>query len=279
MNYKDAVNILGLPYKWNEEMLKKAYRQKALRFHPDKNHSEDASFQFDMVKRAFEYLTECKDYEKDIFSKEGNTRTQNQKDGTKQNIGHTFDEHLDLNSLFEKIKPFDKDKLQKLFGACKEVVGITKEMVGDIMSNKKRKEVKYEVEVKLSQMLNDEVYMLDHNGTPLIVPLWFDDVYYDKVNSDDEVVSISVIPQLPESVIIKENNHMVVKVQCDKLNKGLFDIKQFQSPNCEMIDLDISRMKKGSKITLWNVGLLKVFETTPDKMNVKEREGITIMVV
>lgn len=275
MNYKDATTILGLPDKWNEDMLKKAYRQKALRFHPDKNKSSNASFQFDLVKRAFEYLTECKiKHTENIY--ENNYEHMKNNNNNKWNNSST---NIDLNDLFDKLQPFDNEKLHKLFGACKEVVGITKEMVGDMLSNKKRKEIKYEVEVKLSQMLNDDVYMLDHNGTPLIVPLWFDDVYYDKVNSDDEVVSISVIPQLPEGVIIKDNNHMIVKVEYDKLNEGSFDIKQFQSPNCEMIDLDISRMKKGSKITLWNVGLLKVFETTPDKMNVKEREGITIMVV
>jgi hypothetical protein len=264
MNYKDATTILGLPDKWNEDMLKKAYRQKALRFHPDKNQSEDASFQFDLVKRAFEYLTEC-----------------GAKQSTKcfRNTKNDDNEPIDLSSLFDKLQPFDNDKLQKLFGACKEVVGITKEMMGDILQKQKRNEVKYELEVKLSQMLNDEVYMLKHNEIPLLVPLWFDDVYYDKVGSSNEIVSINVLPQLPEGVSVKENNHMVVKVAFEKASSGLFDVKQFQSPNAEQIDFDMSKMKKGSKITLWNVGLLKVFEATPDKMNTTEREGVTFIVV
>ena len=42
MNYKDATTILGLPDTWDEGMLRKAYRQKALKFHPDKNQSVDA---------------------------------------------------------------------------------------------------------------------------------------------------------------------------------------------------------------------------------------------
>lgn len=270
MNYKDATTILGLPEKWTEDMLKKAYRQKALRYHPDKNQSEDASFQFDLVKRAFEYLTECKHYD---FT------TTNKNDYNVPNGLNGSNGLNGLNELFDKLQPFDNDKLQKLFGACKEVVGITKEMMGDILQKQKRNEVKYELEVKLSQMLNDEVYMLKHNEIPLLVPLWFDDVYYDKVGSSNEIVSINVLPQLPECVSVKENNHIVVKVEFEKSSSGLFDVKQFQSPNAEQIDFDLSKMKKGSKITLWNVGLLKVFEATPDKMNTTEREGVTFMVV
>ena len=60
MNYKDATTILGLPDTWDEIMLRKAYRQKALKFHPDKNQSVDAEFEFDLVKQAFEYLVDVR---------------------------------------------------------------------------------------------------------------------------------------------------------------------------------------------------------------------------
>ena len=293
MNYKEAITILGLPEKWDNEMLKKAYRQKALRYHPDKNNSDNASFQFDMVKRAFEYLTNCETH--NYCS-------------TNSNV------NVDFSYLFDQLKPFDNDKLkkiQKLFGACKDVVGLTKEMVNDVINNKNKhnaktgrnntcatqsqtntsqnpNEVNYEIEVTLKQMLNDEVYMLKHNGLSLLVPLWFDEVYYDNDDNHD-IVKISIIPQLPEGVSINtENNHMYVKVNRDeylshdnKQNSRLFDVKQFQSPNAEQVDLDLdlSKMKSGSKITLWNVGLLKVFETTPDKMNTSDREGITFIII
>lgn len=262
MNYKDATTILGLPDKWTDDMLRKAYRQKALRYHPDKNSSNDASFQFDLVKRAFEYLVNCKTMDCN--------KTENDNDNEKQSI---------IEELFDKLRPFDHEKLQKLFGACKDVVGITKEMVGEIMTKTNRKETKYEIEVELSRMLKDEVYMLNHKGIPLVVPLWFDDVYYDKLNSDDENVSISVIPILPKeiNVTIKESNHIVVKIPIECLST--FDVKPFQSPNADVIDLDVSKLRKGSKITLWNVGLLKVFETTAEKMNTTEREGVTFIVV
>lgn len=266
MNYRDATTILGLPEKWDENMLKKAYRQKAMRYHPDKNQSADASFQFDLVKKAFEYLVE--------------TRHQPYSKNPKQNNSDDdAEDYPDINKLFDKLSPFNPDKLQRLFGACKEVVGITKDMMSDAMPKTKRKETKYELEVELNKMLNDEVYMLKHNGTPLLVPLWFDDVYYDNVNGNDDVVSISVIPKLPTDVtiIIKDTNHLVVKIPYEIIN--IFDATRFQSPNANLIYLDMTKMRKGNKITLWNVGLLKVFEASPDKMNTTEREGVTFIII
>lgn len=264
MNYRDATTILGLPEKWDNDMLRKAYRQKALRYHPDKNQSADASFQFDLVKQAFEYLVESRHHNKS---------------GKDFLFGSGDDGGIDLATLFDKLRPFNPDKLQQLFGACKEVVGITKDMMSEIAKKTDRKETKYELEVELSKMLNDEVYMLKHRGTPLLVPLWFDDVYYEKVNDDDDIVSVSVIPKFPKdvSVTIKDSNHLVVKVPYDKLSS--FNATLFQSPNSNIVEIDMTKLWKGSKITLWNVGLLKVFEASPEKMNTTEREGVTFIVV
>lgn len=275
MNYRDATTILGLPEKWDDDMLKKAYRKRALRYHPDKNQSEDASFQFDLVKQAFEYLVASGSQKTD------NRRSTNNTSNSFWSDDSSGDEDgaADITKLFDKLRPFNPDKLQRLFGACKEVVGITKDMMSELTKKSGKKETKYELEVELSKMLNDEVYMLKHNGTPLLVPLWFEDVYYDKVNADDDVVSVSIIPKLPSEVgvSIKDTNHLVVSVPYEKLEG--FDAKLYQSPNANIVDVDMTKLWKGSKITLWNVGLLKVFENTPDKMNTKEREGVTFVVV
>ena len=263
MNYKDATSILGLPDTWDDDMLRKAYRQKALRYHPDKNRSADASFQFDLVKQAFEYLVDSRHHDSQMkwSSKSGD-------DGG----------GIDIASLFDKLRPFSPDKLQKLFGACKEVVGITKEMMSDIGKKPERNEVRYELEADFGKMLNDEVYMLKHNGTPLLVPLWFDDVYYENVNGTNDVVSVSVVPKFPGDVAvsIKDNNHVVVKVPYGQLSS--FNVTKFQSPNANIVEFDMTKLWKGSKITLWNVGLLKVFDACPDKMNTTEREGVTFIV-
>jgi hypothetical protein len=51
------LNILGLSGSPNEADIKKAFRKKALHYHPDRNPSEDAQKQFILICEAYEWLT------------------------------------------------------------------------------------------------------------------------------------------------------------------------------------------------------------------------------
>lgn len=56
-----ACKILGVPEDADNEMLKKAYRQASLKFHPDHNPDDtDAAKKFLLVKCAYELLAEDK---------------------------------------------------------------------------------------------------------------------------------------------------------------------------------------------------------------------------
>ena len=118
------------------------------------------------------------------------------------NKSNNFNENVqDLTSLFDKIKPFDPDKIQQLFGACKTVVGITKDIMKEAMNKNEKKEIKYEIEVTLQQMLNDNVYVLKHNGKTLLVPLWkIDEIYFEE---NDEIINVSIIPGITFKCQIK----------------------------------------------------------------------------
>ena len=64
MNYNRACEILDFP---NDEpfcqtILKRQYRMKALLYHPDKNNSDDATYQFQQVTAAYEYLLKYEGY-------------------------------------------------------------------------------------------------------------------------------------------------------------------------------------------------------------------------
>lgn len=264
MDYKEATTILGLPDVWNNDMLKKAYRKNALRYHPDKNNSHDASFQFDLVKRAFEFL---------VKNEENNKNTNNMSKNNEINKSNNFNENIqDLTSLFDKIKPFDPDKIQQLFGACKTVVGITKDIMKEAMNKNEKEEIKYEIEVTLQQMLNDNVYVLKHNGKTLLVPLWFDEIYFEE---NDEIINVSIIPELPSNIKLNSNNHLVVNIPKNDLKT--FDIKKYQSNNVDKIDFELSNIPNNAKFTLWNIGLLKMNDNI-NKINTSEREGVTFIV-
>ena len=57
MNLWDYYRILGVRQGASDDEIRKAYRRKAMEFHPDRNHSEGAPEMFIRITEAYEYLT------------------------------------------------------------------------------------------------------------------------------------------------------------------------------------------------------------------------------
>lgn len=57
MNIWDYYKILGVRQGASEDEIRKAYRRKAMEFHPDRNHSDGAAGMFIRITEAYEYLT------------------------------------------------------------------------------------------------------------------------------------------------------------------------------------------------------------------------------
>ena len=64
MNYNSACENLGIDKnkKITKEYLKKVYRMNALKYHPDKNSSHDASVKFQTIHESYEYLMKSLEY-------------------------------------------------------------------------------------------------------------------------------------------------------------------------------------------------------------------------
>mgnify|MGYP003337613264 CR=1 FL=1 len=56
MSKRDYYEILGVSKSSTQEEIKKAYRQVAMKFHPDKNKDPDAREKFEQIQSAYEYL-------------------------------------------------------------------------------------------------------------------------------------------------------------------------------------------------------------------------------
>ncbi len=57
MNLWDYYRILGIRQGASDDEIRKAYRRKAMEYHPDRNHSEGAQEAFIRITEAYEYLT------------------------------------------------------------------------------------------------------------------------------------------------------------------------------------------------------------------------------
>ena len=57
MNSKDYYDVLGISKTATEDEIKKAYRKKSLKVHPDKNGTEKAQEAFKKVSKAYSCLS------------------------------------------------------------------------------------------------------------------------------------------------------------------------------------------------------------------------------
>jgi len=57
MNLWEYYSVLGIRQGASDDEIRKAYRRKAMEYHPDRNHSEEAKDVFIRITEAYEYLT------------------------------------------------------------------------------------------------------------------------------------------------------------------------------------------------------------------------------
>jgi DnaJ-class molecular chaperone len=88
--YADFYKLLGISRNATPKEIKKAYRQKSLEFHPDKNKAEGAADKFAEIARAYEVLSD--EEKKKIYDTRGEEGLKNHEQGRGGGGGGGFDD-------------------------------------------------------------------------------------------------------------------------------------------------------------------------------------------
>ena len=217
MDQMRARHVLGIDNmaQITPELLKRQYRIKALRYHPDKNTSPDANEQFRMVRDAYEYLS---DYNSPI---ENLSYVDMLKEflNTKSPVVHIIISklsHMCEDKAFRFINSIDKLILMdiyKLLIANREILNVPDifiEEIRKILISKTKCDERILLNPSLDDLWKDNLYKLVIGDRTYLIPLWHHELVYDNSGCD---LYVKCNPILPDNVEIDENNNMIVSLE------------------------------------------------------------------
>lgn len=214
MDLHKACNILNIEFNdiLDKKKLKKAYHREALRHHPDKIHSQtdhkngDPGQRFREIREAYEFLN--------MYTGEKSTDeySSDYREYVKVYISSLFpknvvDESI-LNTIIDKI-------INKLETKSAELIHKwSGEYFIDLISILKKNI--YILNPSLDDLLNQNVYKLQHNEKEYIIPLWQSELEYD--NSGSTLI-VKCVPDLPDHIEIDEDNNIHISLRFSLFDK------------------------------------------------------------
>lgn len=248
MNRTRALNILGVCRYEDDELeedeLKKAYRMKILQYHPDKNHSLEATEQFIEIQEAYAYLknaTSSLDMDTDD--------AMSYDEILKEFLSHILEEEyaemaipfvtkifdivllriikfIDSNSdkLLEYLANINRPVLlfiHRIFSKYSNIFHLPSgvfERIEEILrtggcsdaAGKKCGEY-IVLNPTLEDLFSDEnVYKLKYEDGTYFVPLWHHDIVFDHSGQD---LLVKCFPVLPENMELDEWNNLTVELE------------------------------------------------------------------
>lgn len=244
MDSARAYEILKITPPFDTKQLKKHYYKAALRYHPDKNNGVDSKDRFQDVQNAYKYLCATIDDNK-----------ANLDDNSYTSIIHNFfrscqvrnndtnqDNENVISILFTllvngcrsiSLKAFegiDKQNAIEIYGfiaTYADLFGFDNcviESIREIIKAKFNNDEIIILNPSMENLLNAEVYKLNHNGELFYVPLWHHEITYEL--SDSSLI-VRCVPKIEDHISIDENNtiHISVCISTTKiLETGFCDV-------------------------------------------------------
>jgi len=225
MNFQEACNVLNISNKQKIDVdeLKHKYRLCALKYHPDKNKSIDATEKFQEINSAYEYLCNQnlqlnEPYQQntsysDILFTFMSTIIPIDKDTNVIHIILQKITHLCESKSYDFLDKLDKDTLIKIYhvvNANKDIFHIKDEYITQIESIISRKIKNDEVIIlnpTLDDLFDNNLYRLTVDKNTYIIPLWHHELLYDNNGKD---LYVRCNPVLLDDIEIDETNDIHV---------------------------------------------------------------------
>lgn len=301
MNYKKACNNLNinLTEEITTELLKRQYRSLALKYHPDKNPSDNAVSKFQEIKESYEYLMKYKDFiEIDDYSDDEIDHDDFNKNSYKtflisflknillpDNRNRIFYEILkkiantcEANAI-DILNKIDKQNLIKIFEILdkhKEVLHFTDEFllkIKELLNEKIKNDECIILNPTLDDLFDNNLYKLKVNGFTYVVPLWHNELVYDNSGND---IYVRCHPILPENIVIDEKNnlHINVEFRIDDIWNDEYITVPICKSNKVNIRRDTLKLKENHNILFIKQGISRI--NTKDIYDISNKGDIII---
>ena len=318
MDLQEALYILEIDNISNIsiEYLKKKYHKLALKNHPDKHNNIKNINSINEYKEKFQKINEAYEVLQKEINIINNETTENE-DLNTYTKSNTNDYgailNLFISGIFKgKYNEFISSIIKDIVNGCKEISlklfeDIDKEQslmiynfiikykiilnlqdetldrVKDILLDKFKDIQIYILNPSLNDLFKNNVYKLEINKRIYFVPLWHTELYFesgkdkDKLNKEDIIVKCN--PELPDNILIDEDNNLIVTENIffnfSLLNDKIRIIKI--GDICFEIQIDRLYITPFQIYILKNQGISKIIEN--DIYDVQEKSDIIIKII
>jgi len=297
MNFKKACETLEIEMDKNlsKETLKRHYRIKALKYHPDKNKCPNASEQFQNIQLAYEYLSEhiysYDDIESDEETNEDYQNNYNKmlfsffKNIIGGDVQHSIYQII-LNKIsntcenkaIELIEKLDKSILIKTCDMIKKYKDVFHfspfffDKIEEMAKEKIRDDECIILNPEIDDLFENNLYKLNVGEYTYAVPLWHHELVYDNLGND---LYVKCIPILPENLFIDNKNNIIVSINCKIMEIWMNEKIDIQiGKKTFTYDMDKLKMTRKQTVVLEKMGISKI--NTTNVYDISKRSDIIL---